>query len=267
MATNNGHKTYVDQYIVDWLSQTTSSAQPPPPFDRGPPLSDHIDRKRKRVDEGEELPRSRRRFLNHYSDTDTFSCGVLKEGLYCEHSNILQSSHSLPGNTCQMEEPADRSSMSLVIPRLSAGTSSVYDSPGSAASVNSKTSVKRKLEALEFNGTPTLAWHLMPADLPDRVSKLMARLTLSAVGCESIPSSLRENIESDPNLVSEAFPPFIWQAPNNDVGDLIPTPTDIGLWEFVQDIVKQSRLLAAQKVEESEYYPLVRKILNWHLNG
>lgn len=163
-----------------------------------------------------------------------------------------------------MEEPSDRSIMPLAIPRLSAGTSSVYDSPGSATSVNSKTSVKRKLEALEFNGTPTLAWHLMPADLPDKVSKLMARLTLSAVGCESIPSSLRENIESDPKLVSEVFPPFIWQAPTCD---LIPTPTDMGLWEFVQDIVRQSRLLAAQKVEESEYYPLVRKILNWHLNG
>lgn len=135
----------------------------------------------------------------------------------------------------------------LVISRLSTGASSGYDAPrsiASVASVTSKASIKRKLEALEYNGTPALVWHLMPTDLPNSVAKLLTHLSLAADGCESVPSSLKETIQSDPNLVSEGFSRFVWSTPSADAGG------DNRTWNFVQDILQQSRGLASQKAEE-----------------
>lgn len=210
--------TWVDQYVGQWLSQTTSSK----------PESNHpeiVSRKRKRTDRGEN----------------------------------------------EMEDSVNRNSppaRPLIIPRLSTGASSAYDSPASITSATSKTSIKRKLEVLEYNSTPALAWHLIPTDLPNSVAKLLVHLTLAADGCESVPSSLKETIQSDPNLASEAFSRFVWSAPSVNTGSDpdIPSPAATRLWSFVQEILQKSRLLAFQKAEESEYYPLVQKILSLDLN-
>lgn len=236
MSAINDYSVWVDQYVGHWLSQTCSPTLPPDPT---PPHSEN--RKRKRVDEkGEPVS-----FHNHYPDTDTF---IPKKASYSEHSSDAGSSCGLPGTSYKMDSVSG------------------CDSPGSIASVTSKTSIKRKLEALEFNGTPALAWHLMPDDLPNPVAKLMNRLALSGDGYQSIPLSLKETIEADLSLVSEAFSPFLWTSSISDPDIAGPNPADTRLWEFVQDIVRHSRLLASQNAEESEYYPLVQKILRLNLN-
>lgn len=195
--------TWVNQYVGQWLSQTTSS--------------------------GTEL-----------------------KSLYSNHPEIISRKRTRSnGGEGEMEDSGNRNSLParpLIISRLLTGASSAYDSPGSITSATSKTSIKRKLEVLEYNSTPALAWHLMPTDLPNSVAKLLAHLTLAAEGCESVPSSLKETIQSDPNLVLEAFSRFVWSTPSANTGgdpDIpSPSPTATRLWSFVREILQQRPLLA-----------------------
>lgn len=131
----------------------------------------------------------------------------------------------------------------------------------SNSAISSKTNLKSKLEALQFNCTPAFTFHEMPPPekTPPVVRELLANLSLSASGCGYIPASLELTLKSDPKLATEAIPLSMW-APKGTI-DSEPSPMDLKLWELVQDIVKHTALLACQNAEESEYYPLVQKVL------
>lgn len=155
-------------------------------------------------------------------------------------------------------EPSDRSSGDM---ESDLTLRSLAPSLASNSAISSKTDPKSKLEALQFNYTPAFTFHEMPPSekTPPVVRELLANLSLSASGCGYIPASLESTLKSDPKLATEAIPLSMW-APQGTI-DSEPSPMDLKLWELVQDIVEHTALLARQNAEESEYYPLVQKVL------
>lgn len=264
-----GRKSWVDKYVGDWLTGTPSPPQLSLHVSPASPQTKTLKRKRNTYSCGvQQMPLSCLEMENH-DVGDVKGLQVWKPG-HLTQENDDDATGSQPSSPSLEEtdisppfSPKSSRNPSQIM-ELDNHTRSSVLSLASTPTFNSKTSLKNKLEALEFNCTPVFAFHNTPSHekCPQSVSDLLTNLSISASGCGCIPVSLKCTLESHPKLATEALSPFLWASQQLNHLELPPSPTDLKLWELVQEIVQHTAKLSRQNSEESEYYPLVQKILD-----
>lgn len=142
-------------------------------------------------------------------------------------------------------------------------SSSTYSLSTASVSVpgsSSQIPLKSKYETLERQTVPRFTFHEMPPPnkIPAVVNSVCVLLSMAATGCESIPGALRTILRSDDRLAGEAGPPFLWGPVQETTS---PTPSELVLWDNVQEIVHLTRTLRETKADEAAYYGLARIIL------